>query len=169
VGAPATGTRFVISKFPIYDSAFRPYHPAHDSSAAASHYRAALDTEPTRPEIHAGLALALLDCGQPDEARAAALRAVELEPENGGTHHILGHILRLGGDKDQALAAFDKAVALDPNHYMALYEKGMVLAERGRLAEALVNFEKALATCPGDPAAIKAVATVRATMAPTTR
>ena len=142
---------------------------AGDSGAAASHYRAALDAEPTRPEIHAGLALALLDCGQPDEARAAALRAVELEPENGGTHYILGRILRLGGDKDQALAAFDKAVALDPSHDMALYEQGMVLAERGRTAEALVNFERVLATHPGDPAAIQAVATLRAAMAPTTR
>ena len=108
-------------------------------------------------------------CGQPDEARAAALRAVELEPENGGTHYILGRILRLGGDKDQALAAFDKAVALDPSHDMALYEQGMVLAERGRTAEALVNFERVLATRPGDPAAIQAVATLRAAMAPTTR
>lgn len=140
-----------------------------DWTAAIGHYRAALAADPTRPEVHAGLALALLESGQPDEARAAALSAVEIEPENGGAHYVVGRVLRLGGDKEQALAALDKAVALDPDNFMALYEQGMLLAEAGRTAEALANFEKFLAARPGDPAATQAVTTLRAAMAPITR
>jgi tetratricopeptide (TPR) repeat protein len=142
---------------------------AGDWAAAISQYRAALAADPTRPEIHAGLAMALIESGQPDEARAAALSAVEIEPGNGGAHYVLGRVLRLSGDKEQALAALDKAVALDPDNFMALYEQGMLLAEAGRTAEALANFEKVLAARPGDPGATQAVATLRAALAPITR
>lgn len=134
-------------------------------AAAIPHYRAAIAHEPQRADLVASLALALLECSDPENALATARRAVEIDPHDANTHYALGHILRLGGDDAAALAALNQAVSLDPEFMIALYEQGMLLAKSGELRPALANFEKFLAVHPGDPAATEAIANIRRSLA----
>ena len=130
---------------------------SNDIPQAIFHYRAALEADPKRPEIHASLALALMEEGLADEALAAARHAVALAPEDSRTNYALGRILRLSGKKDAALAALTLAVNDDPTFMLALYEKGMLLADSGRLTEALAAFRKFLKAQPDNPDAAEAV------------
>lgn len=134
---------------------------AGELTTALGHYEAALALEQTRPEIHAGYALALSQIGREADAIAAARKAVSTDPTDPRANYALGHVLRLAGDKDGALAALTNAVSAEPEMMLALYEQGMILAEKGRLKEALSNFEKFLHTHPGDPSATEAVAAIR--------
>ncbi len=134
---------------------------AGDLKGAIANYEAAIKLEPDRPEIHASLALALMQCDYTADALAAAEKAVAIAPDDAHANYALGHILRLTEKKDAALAALTKAVSADPQFLLALYEQGMLLADAERYEEALENFEKYLAEQPGDPSAIQAVASVR--------
>ncbi len=137
---------------------------AGDLGSALRHYESAFLAEPERPEIHSAYALALLESGKTNEARAAAEKGVSLAPDDSRANYALGHILRLTGDKDAALDALTKAVTAEPELMIALYEQGMILAEKGRLKEALSNFEKFLETHPDDPSASEAVVRIREQM-----
>ena len=140
---------------------------AHDPQSAADHYRAAIEAAPGRIEFHTCLALALLDSGDADAARAAANHAIGLAPDDAHACYIHGRVHRLTGDKVTALESYTRAVALAPEMMLAIYEQGMLLAEEGRLEAALENFETYLKANPTDPSAAHAIAMVRARMSET--
>lgn len=135
---------------------------SNDLPAAIAHYQAATEVAPERAEIHAGLALALMENGQVEDALAAAKSGAAACPADPGANYALGRILRLSGKKESALAALTTAVAEDPGFMLALYEKGMCLADVGRLTESLAAFKKFLTNQPGDQSATEAVATITA-------
>ena len=135
-----------------------------DIKAAIGFYEAAIAVEPDRPEIHASLALALMQCEYTADALSAAEKAVALAPDDAHANYALGHVLRLTEKKDAALVALTKAVSADPDFLIALYEQGMLLADAERYEEALENFEKFLVEQPGDASATQAVASIRARM-----
>lgn len=135
-----------------------------DIKGAIGFYEAAIELEPDRPEIHASLALALMQCEYTADALDAAEKAVSLAPNDAHANYALGHVLRLTEKNDAALAALTKAVSEDPSFLLALYEQGMLLAAAGRYEEALENFEKFLAQQPDDPSATQAVISIRASM-----
>ncbi|MFD2256722.1 tetratricopeptide repeat protein [Luteolibacter algae] len=132
-----------------------------DARAAIEHYRSAIELDASRPEIHASLALALLQAGQADAALSSARTAVSLDPANASANYALGHLLRLEGKDQPALEALSKAVASDPYFMLALYEEGMLLASSGKLHRALGNFEKFLENHPDDESAQQAVKNIR--------
>lgn len=134
---------------------------AGDVKSAVNYYEAAIALEPERADIHASLALSLMQCGYTADALAAAEKSVELAPDDAQSNYALGHILRLGEKNDAALAALSKAVSADPEFLLAVYEEGMLLTDAGRHKEALANFEKFLKAQPEDPSALQAVAAVR--------
>lgn len=140
-----------------------------DLHAAISHYESALETGADRPEIHSGHALALMEADKPDEALAAAGKALSLAPDDARANYALGHILRLQGKNDEALSALTQAVTAEPELMLAIYEQGMLLAEKDRLEEALENFTRYLGANPGDPSAMQAVESIRHRMRPQTR
>ncbi len=135
-----------------------------DIKNAIAHYEAAIASDPTRAEIHASLALALMGCEYTADALAAAEKAVALAPDEAHSNYALGHVLRLTGKTQPALAAMDKAVSADPGLLIALYEQGMLLADLGRYPEALSNFQKFLIAQPEDESASQAVAVIRSKM-----
>ena len=140
-----------------------------DLTAVIAHYESALETGGERTEIHSGYALALMESGMPDEALAAARKAVSLAPSDGRANYALGHVLRLREEKDEALSALTKAVAAEPDLMLAVYEQGMLLVEVDRLEEALENFSRYLKTHPGDPGARQAIEGIHYRMRPETR
>jgi tetratricopeptide (TPR) repeat protein len=140
-----------------------------DLATAISHYESALESGGDRPEIHSGHALALMEAERPDDALAAARKAVSLAPDDARANYALGHILRLRDEKDEALSALTLAVSAEPDLMLAVYEQGMLLADKDRLEEAMENFTRYLKANPGDPGALQAVDSIRHRMRPETR
>lgn len=128
---------------------------------AAEHFRAAIDLDPNYSLAYAGLAdcytqLAWLRFLAPSEAlplaKAAALRALELDPLLGEAHASLAWI-RLLYDLDYEAAenGFRHSLELKPNYSVARMWFGMFLLAMGRFTEALEEVNKALTLDPLSP------------------
>lgn len=141
------------------------YHWAKRLSAgtrlAAEHFRAAIDLDPNYSLAYAGLAdcytqLAWLRFLAPCEAlplaKAAALRALELDPLLGEAYASLAWI-RLLYDLDYEAAenGFRHSLELKPNYSVARMWFGMFLLAVGRFIEALEEVNKALTLDPLSP------------------
>lgn len=116
-------------------------------------YQEAVRLAPDSPQVHAGLATALLrmwmfnswaarsdrDLGQnlPERARAAAQKAKELAPDLGEPHHALGLLALHQGEPVTAVREFRTAIALAPSMVSAHAFLGELLAEMNRLPDAL--------------------------------
>lgn len=109
-------------------------------------YRKALDFEPTWALPHAGIAEAFVVLGGSEfksprdtypRAMAAALQALELQPELASAHAALGFVRAFfEADWKAAASAFTAALASDPKSAVAHYWSGLVLMNRGHFAEA---------------------------------
>ena len=128
---------------------------------AAEHFRAAIDLDPNYSLAYAGLAdcytqLAWLRFLAPCEvlplAKAAALRALELDPLLGEAHASLAWI-RLLYDLDYEAAenGFRHSLELKPNYSVARMWFGMFLLAMGRFTEALEEVKKAVTLDPLSP------------------
>lgn len=128
---------------------------------AAEHFRAAIDLDPNYSLAYAGLAdcytqLAwlrfLAPCEALPPAKAAALRALELDPLLGEAHASLAWI-RLLYDLDYEAAenGFRHSLELKPNYSVARMWFGMFLLAMGRFTEALEEVNKALTLDPLSP------------------
>ena len=133
-----------------------------DLDSALQLYQAAITSDPSRPESHAGYAFTLLQNGNAELALLSAEKAVSLAPKDPRANYALGHILRLAGESDRALTALTHALESEPDLMIALYEQGMILAEKDRLEEALENFHRFLEKHPEDPSALQALAEIKA-------
>jgi DNA-binding winged helix-turn-helix (wHTH) protein/tetratricopeptide (TPR) repeat protein len=99
---------------------------------AIDHVRRAIELERELAEAHATLAFLLVSAGRFDEARAAARRAVALEPGYWGHHFRLAHA-EWGEDRLRTLA---RALELYPDFPFAHFEAAMVHIARGALDRA---------------------------------
>ena len=127
---------------------------------AVDYFRTALDRDPTYAPAHAGLAdaYALLgtvgyDVLPPHDAmpraRAAAGRAVELDPTMAGAHASLGYIaLSYEWDGTSAEQHFQRSVALDAGYATAHLWYGHYLFARHRLEDAMTAMRRALELDP---------------------
>jgi len=98
-------------------------------AAGIEHARRAVALDDQLAEAHATLSFLLVSTLQFDEARAAAQRAVTLEPESWRHQYRLGHA-RWGAARLRALA---RALALYPQFSYAQFETAMVHVARGQL------------------------------------
>jgi TolB-like protein len=141
---------------------------------AISCYRQAIHEAPTYALAYAGLAecyavaaTALAGAVPPRAdllaARAAAERALALDPELADAHAVLGRVKRLL-DRDLAGAerSLRRAVELAPSSATARLWLGEVLAERGRPREAAEAFRRAARLDPLSPEPPAALARLRA-------
>ena len=101
-------------------------------AAAVDHVRRAIELDKDLAEAHATLAFLLVSAGRPQDALAAARRAVALEPGYWGNLFRLGHAA-WGAER---LRALERAVALYPDFPFAHFEIGMVHIARGALDRA---------------------------------
>jgi DNA-binding winged helix-turn-helix (wHTH) protein len=109
--------------------------PAPDVAALSSgieHARLAVRLDTRLAEAHGTLSFLLTSAGRFDEARAAARRAVALEPENWRHHYRLGHA-EWGNVR---LRALGRTLELYPRFGFASLEMACVHVARGDLAGA---------------------------------
>ena len=100
--------------------------------AGIGHARRAVELEDQLGEAHATLSFLLVSAGRFEEARAAARKAVWLEPENWRHQYRLGHAL-WGAPR---LRALDRALAMHPQFAYAMLEIAMTYIARGDLVAA---------------------------------
>lgn len=92
--------------------------------------------------------LACLRLGDYEEALAATILVLALDPTQPMAYANQGSALFGLGRHEEALAAFEQSLALRPNHAVTLINHAAVLRALQRLTEALVSVDAALAANP---------------------
>jgi tetratricopeptide (TPR) repeat protein len=77
-----------------------------------------------------------LEGEQPEKAREAYAKALELEPEHADAHVNLGRLVHEEGDLASAEAHYRAALRAAPAHAVAAFNLGVALEDVGRFAEA---------------------------------
>src|SRR6202789_2960975 len=124
---------------------------------ALLYFQQAINKDPAYGAAYSGLAdcksgLAWHGCKSPVEAlpmaNAAALRAIEIDPQSAEAHASLGLVLTHRWDWAGAEAEFKQALRLDPRYANAHHWYGDYLSIMGRHDEALREARQALALDP---------------------
>jgi tetratricopeptide (TPR) repeat protein len=84
----------------------------------------------------------------PEEARAAYLRVLRLEPDHSGALVNLGRLLHEAGEPDAAERHYRRALKTSPDDATAAYNLGVALEDQGKQPEALAAYEIALRADP---------------------
>ncbi len=130
-------------------------------SKSIDYFKQSIQLDSSYAEPYAGLAQALCFVGifglKPStesypEARAAALKALELDESNAAAHNALADV-KQGFDWDLAGAEteFKRALQLNPSHLLTHVWYSASLARRGRYNDALAASGQALALDPVSP------------------
>ncbi len=124
-----------------------------DLKSATSYFNQALDRDPLYPEAYSGLAAAYATEGANvivpaadvyPKARAAAQRAIELDPNQSDAHAILANITFFyDWDLPDAERELKRAIELDPNSARAHQWYGILLYYSRRFDEAREQFRRA--------------------------
>ena len=152
-GAIAIDPRYAAAYTGLANAEFVAYEMtratiAPDAAALAAgiaHARHALELDDRLAETHATLSFLLTSANEFDDARAAAARAVAIEPDSWRHQYRLGHALW----GDARLRAMARALAIYPRFAYAHFERVMVLVARGDLDGAAAALHHALGTLGG--------------------
>ena len=132
---------------------------AADYRTAIAHFQEAIRLEPNYAEAYAGLADAYILLGSfgiesPNEvvprARAAALRAIELDDRSAEAHASMAYLMsRFDWNWEQADREFRRALELDPKYTTAHHWYALHLITLGRTVDAISQIRTAQALDPG--------------------
>jgi TolB-like protein/Tfp pilus assembly protein PilF len=131
----------------------RYFYNQREWGKAVEQFQAALNSEPTYAAAYAGLAAAYALQGYQNElsprdsfpkAKAAALKALDLETGLAEAHAVLGYVhMYFDWDFPAAEAEFKRAIAANPNSEQAHHFYSIFLTALLRPAEARVQIERA--------------------------
>ncbi|MFN2421351.1 MAG: adenylate/guanylate cyclase domain-containing protein [Gemmatimonadota bacterium] len=136
---------------------FLPKRTAEALRQAIEHFRQAVDADPSFAQAWAGLAdgYALLPsysnaptAESCSEARAAAERALALDPGLGEAHAALGQAARIMSKVEDADREYRRAIELSPGYATAHHWYGNFLSTIGRHDEAVAELQRALELDP---------------------
>jgi TolB-like protein/tetratricopeptide (TPR) repeat protein len=124
-------------------------------------YRQAIEKDPTYADAHGALASSYMLLPQYAEglslnqyrplARAAANRALELDPDCAEAHAVLGMLLNHDFKDKESEEHFRHAIRVAPNYATAHHWYGLCLEYGGRNQQALTELHKALELDPLSP------------------
>lgn len=122
---------------------------------AATNFAAAIELNPSDPDLRLEAGRALAAIGRHDEAVRQYAAAVELAPDQPQPHMQLG--VELGRLHQPALAEseFRKVLQVDPGSMQAQVDLGIALYEQEKLAESLKEFENVLSRNPSNALALR--------------
>lgn len=100
------------------------------------------------PIIHMHRGVALQRQGRHDAAKAAYLKAIELDPSLAEAQHLLGTVYRESGALIQAQQAFEAALLLNPDMVGAANDLACIMLRDNKIEEAIVLLRRALASQP---------------------
>jgi tetratricopeptide (TPR) repeat protein len=95
---------------------------------------------------------------QVDQARAAIVQALAIQPFQPDFLYVAGMIAAQEGKQEEALAAFEKATQINPKEADAYFEIGRIWLQRNEREKALAAFRKASELEPSDAEYQRAVA-----------
>jgi len=117
--------------------------------------------DPDNPWIVRDLALAFIDRGEFDRAKAASERLIrELDAEDVMTHLVLAEYEIAGRHFEEALVHLERASTLDPKSIATRMTMAYVLDDLGRLDEAEAVLREVLAVEPNETLALNSLATL---------
>jgi putative PEP-CTERM system TPR-repeat lipoprotein len=114
---------------------------SNNPTGAAQAFAEARAQDPNSALPNIAEAPMLLRAGEGDKAKAMALKATEMAPQNANAWQLLGSILFSGGDLPAALAAYDKAITLSPKHVDSRVSRASVLFSLKRWPEATAELK----------------------------
>lgn len=113
-----------------------------DWRGAEEQFQQGLALNANDPYLHHWRSLNLMAMGRLEEARAAMLQALKLDPLLLITNVNLGRIDYYAGRYDQAIEQYRRAIDLDANFARAHLRLGMAYVQMGRRREALAAYDK---------------------------
>jgi excisionase family DNA binding protein len=84
-----------------------------------------------------------LEAVSPEDAPAAYLRALELDPKHSDAHVNIGRLLQEAGDYDTAEQHYHFALDAEPDNVLAAFNLGTLLEDMGRIEDAITAYKKA--------------------------
>lgn len=85
-----------------------------------------------------------LEAVSPEDAPAAYLRALELDPGHSDAHVNLGRLLQEAGKYDEAEAHYTAALDAEPDNVLAAFNLGTLLEDVGRIRDAISAYKRAV-------------------------
>ena len=84
-----------------------------------------------------------LEAVSPEDAPAAYLRALELDPSHSDAHVNIGRLLQEAGEYDTAEQHYHHALDAEPDNVLAAFNLGTLFEDMGRLQDAISAYKKA--------------------------
>ncbi|MCX6927392.1 MAG: tetratricopeptide repeat protein [Verrucomicrobia bacterium] len=124
------------------------YTALGNAEEAKRAFRAALADQPSCQYSWQGLAMALVEQQQYNEAIAACQEALKIDPLLAPAHSTIGLALTRLGQTNEALMQYSEALRIQPTLAEAHYNLANVLVNLGRINEAREHYEASLRTDP---------------------
>lgn len=120
------------------------YYLNKDYVKSETHYRKAVNSEPSSVEARFGLVLPMSALGNWNNVLAVYLEVLKLDPNNSIANYRTASIFYTRKDYVNATAYIVKVIRLYPFDYDSNLLYGQILQAQNKIAEAKKHFEKAL-------------------------
>ncbi len=84
-----------------------------------------------------------LEAVSPEDAPAAYLRALELDPGHSDAHVNIGRLLQESGEYESAREHYDQALSAEPDNALAAFNLGTLFEDMGRIQDAISAYKRA--------------------------
>jgi Flp pilus assembly protein TadD len=145
----------------LFEAALRMEARPESLPDAAENYRRVVEAAPNWIEAHINLGVALYQMGMNDEARAAFLSAVQIDPNNGISRYNLGCVLEEQGKLPEAIEHLSAAARVMPNHADVHFNLALAYEKSGERNMARAQWVLYLRHAPNGPWADQARAHLR--------